>query len=72
MHSSGHGTPEENIGSLGARIGVLAILICGVVFLIGLLINTKDPEYPDNPSSSVAVGEIEDLPDSPTMVENEV
>ena len=48
-----HG-PEENIGNLGARIGVLAILICGVVFLIGLLINTKDPEYPDNPSSWVA------------------
>lgn len=41
---------QENIGSLGARIGVLAILICGVVFLIGLLIKTKDPEYPDNPS----------------------
>ena len=41
---------QENIGNLGARIGVLAILICGIVFLIGLLIGTKDPEYPENPS----------------------
>jgi len=41
---------QENIESLGARIGILAILICGIVFIIGLLIDTKDPEYPENPS----------------------
>lgn len=33
---------QENIESLGARIGILAILICGIVFIIGLLIDTKD------------------------------
>ncbi|CAK9078020.1 Calcium-transporting ATPase 1 (BACCA1) [Durusdinium trenchii] len=41
---------QENIESLGARIGVLAILICAIVFVIGLAIGTKDPEYPENPS----------------------
>ncbi|CAJ1362374.1 unnamed protein product, partial [Effrenium voratum] len=41
---------QENVESLGARIGILAIVICAVVFVIGLLIGTKDPEYPENPS----------------------
>ena len=32
---------EENIENLGARIGILAIVICAIVFVIGLLIGTK-------------------------------
>jgi len=41
---------QENVERLGARIGVLAIAVCVVVFIIGLLIGTKDPEFPESPS----------------------
>ncbi|CAE7781768.1 unnamed protein product, partial [Symbiodinium pilosum] len=41
---------QENVERLGARIGVLAIVVCIVVFIIGLLIGTKDPEFPESPS----------------------
>ena len=37
--------PEENVERLGARIGVLAIAVCVVVFIIGLLIGTKEPVF---------------------------
>ncbi|CAE7359679.1 unnamed protein product [Symbiodinium natans] len=40
---------QENVERLGARIGVLAIVVCVVVFIIGLLIGTKDPEFPESP-----------------------
>ena len=38
-------SPEENVERLGARIGVLAIAVCVVVFIIGLLIGTKEPRF---------------------------
>ena len=40
---------QENVERLGARIGVLAIGVCIIVFIVGWAIGTKDPEYPENP-----------------------
>lgn len=39
---------QKNVQSLGAKIGILAIGICVVVFIVGLIRGTKDPDYPDN------------------------
>eukprot|EP00929_Paragymnodinium_shiwhaense_P042833 TRINITY_DN22100_c0_g1_i1.p1 TRINITY_DN22100_c0_g1~~TRINITY_DN22100_c0_g1_i1.p1 ORF type:complete len:1070 (-),score=330.22 TRINITY_DN22100_c0_g1_i1:352-3561(-) len=41
---------QKNIASLGAKLGVLALGVCAVVFVIGVLLNTRDPERQDDPS----------------------
>lgn len=49
--TSANQTPlQVNVEKLGAKIGVGAIAVCIAVFLIGLIINTRDPDNPDNPS----------------------
>jgi len=49
--TSGNQTPlQQSVEKLGARIGIGAILVCILVFIIGLIVGTKDPENPESPS----------------------
>ncbi|CAE7634312.1 unnamed protein product [Symbiodinium sp. CCMP2456] len=41
---------QENVERLGARIGMAAIVMASAVFIAGVGIGTKDPEFPDSPS----------------------
>merc|ERR1711920_29553 len=41
---------QENVEKLGKRIGVGAIAVCIIVFVIGVVIDTKDPDNKDSPS----------------------
>lgn len=41
---------QENVERLGARIGMAAIVMASAVFIAGVSIGTKDPEFPDSPS----------------------
>ena len=49
--TSANQTPlQQNLNKLGARIGVLAIIICIGIFIIGWLTDRKDPSNPDSPA----------------------
>eukprot|EP00933_Yihiella_yeosuensis_P079485 TRINITY_DN9222_c0_g1_i1.p1 TRINITY_DN9222_c0_g1~~TRINITY_DN9222_c0_g1_i1.p1 ORF type:complete len:1097 (+),score=293.97 TRINITY_DN9222_c0_g1_i1:94-3384(+) len=49
--TSANQTPlQKNLEQLGARIGVLAIVVCIVVFIIGVVLERKDASNPDSPS----------------------
>jgi len=48
--SSGQTPLQQNVEKLGKNIGVGAIVVCIIVFLIGLAIDTRDPDNKDNPS----------------------
>merc|ERR1712107_272122 len=49
--TSANQTPlQKNVQALGAKIGVLAIVVCVVVFIIGVLMDTRDPDNKDDPS----------------------
>lgn len=41
---------QANLEDLAAYLGYIAILVCIVVFFVGWLMGTKDPEDPDTPS----------------------
>lgn len=41
---------QKNVQALGSKIGILAIVVCVFVFIIGVWIDTKDPDNMDNPS----------------------
>ncbi|CAE7658005.1 yloB [Symbiodinium sp. CCMP2456] len=47
--TSGSQTPlQQNLNKLGARIGVLAIVICVGIFIIGWVTDRKDPANPES------------------------
>lgn len=47
--TSANGTPlQKNVESLGAKIGVLAIIVCVGVFIIGAALDTRDPDNQDS------------------------
>jgi len=47
--TSGSQTPlQQNLNKLGARIGVLAIVICVGIFIIGWVTDRKDPSNPES------------------------
>lgn len=49
--TSANQTPlQQNLNKLGARIGVLAIIICIGIFIIGWLTDRKDPSNPKSPA----------------------
>jgi len=48
--SEGQTPLQRNVQSLGAKIGVLAIVTCVIVFGIGVAIDTRDPDNQDDPS----------------------
>jgi magnesium-transporting ATPase (P-type) len=49
--TSANQTPlQVNVERLGARIGIGAIVVCIIVFIIGIAINTRDPDNPESPS----------------------
>eukprot|EP00438_Fugacium_kawagutii_P006217 Skav219205 [mRNA] locus=scaffold537:89353:95308:+ [translate_table: standard] len=49
--TSANQTPlQQNLNKLGARIGVLAIIICIGIFIIGWLTDRKDPTNPESPA----------------------
>jgi len=49
--TSSNQTPlQVNVEKLGGKIGIGAIVVCIVVFIIGIAINTRDPDNPTNPS----------------------
>jgi potassium/sodium efflux P-type ATPase len=47
---SGQSPLQANLEKLAIKLGYMAIAVCTVVFAVGLLMNTKDPEDPDTPS----------------------
>mmetsp|Transcript_52588 Transcript_52588/g.122387 ORF Transcript_52588/g.122387 Transcript_52588/m.122387 type:complete len:1087 (+) Transcript_52588:46-3306(+) len=49
--TSANQTPlQQNVGRLGAHIGIGAIAVCIVVFIIGgVIVKTRDPDNPQNP-----------------------
>merc|ERR1719464_1150340 len=49
--TSASATPlQQNLEQLGARIGMLAIVVCIVIFIIGVAMNRTDPSNPDSPA----------------------
>ncbi|CAE7208424.1 unnamed protein product, partial [Symbiodinium sp. CCMP2456] len=47
--TSGSQTPlQQNLNKLGARIGVLAIVVCVGIFIIGWVTDRKDPANPES------------------------
>jgi len=49
--TSGNATPlQQNLEQLGARIGMLAIFVCVLIFIIGVAMNRTDPSNPDSPA----------------------
>merc|ERR1712232_1420663 len=49
--TSANQTPlQKNVQALGAKIGILAIVVCVCVFIIGLVVDTRDPANTENPS----------------------
>merc|ERR1719157_240396 len=49
--TSANATPlQNNLEKLGRRIGLLAIIVCLIVFVIGGLLERKDPENPESPA----------------------
>mmetsp|Transcript_24846 Transcript_24846/g.59001 ORF Transcript_24846/g.59001 Transcript_24846/m.59001 type:complete len:1056 (+) Transcript_24846:77-3244(+) len=50
--TSANQTPlQRNLEQLGAKIGVLAIVVCVVVFIIGVALDRKDADEPDSPAA---------------------
>ena len=47
---AGQSPLQHNLEALAVKIGYMAIAVCLVVFVVGLALNTKDPETPDTPS----------------------
>merc|ERR1740139_451992 len=49
--TSASATPlQQSLEQLGARIGVLAIAVCVVIFIIGVALNRTDPSNPESPA----------------------
>merc|ERR1740139_893005 len=49
--TSANATPlQQNLEQLGARIGVLAIFVCIVIFFVGVILNRTDPSNPESPA----------------------
>eukprot|EP00425_Heterocapsa_triquetra_P014693 CAMPEP_0195152994 /NCGR_PEP_ID=MMETSP0448-20130528/182926_1 /TAXON_ID=66468 /ORGANISM="Heterocapsa triquestra, Strain CCMP 448" /LENGTH=1051 /DNA_ID=CAMNT_0040191759 /DNA_START=111 /DNA_END=3262 /DNA_ORIENTATION=+ len=49
--TSGSATPlQQNLEKLGGRIGVLAIVVCVAIFIIGVAMDRTDPSNPDSPA----------------------
>jgi len=49
--TSANQTPlQQSVEKLGARIGIGAIFVCIAVFIIGLIVDTRDPDNPQNPA----------------------
>ena len=44
-------SPQAALQSLGVTIGYGAILVCAFVFVVGVGLETKDPDDPARPSS---------------------
>ena len=47
---SGQSPLQHNLEALAVKLGYMAIAVCLVVFVVGIALNTKDPEQPDTPS----------------------
>ncbi|CAE7250441.1 unnamed protein product [Symbiodinium natans] len=48
--TSANQTPlQRNLEQLGAKIGILAIVVCVVVFIIGVVLQRRDLDSPDSP-----------------------
>ena len=47
---SGQTPLQENLELLAVNIGYMAIAVCLLVFVVGLILDTKDPENPDTES----------------------
>jgi P-type Ca2+ transporter type 2C len=47
---SGQSPLQENLEKLAVKLGYMAIAVCTVVFIVGVSLNTKDPEDQDTPS----------------------
>ncbi|CAJ1449607.1 unnamed protein product [Effrenium voratum] len=47
---------QTNLEQLGAKIGVLAIVVCVVVFIIGVALDRKDADEPDSPAALYMAG----------------
>jgi Ca2+-transporting ATPase len=41
---------QQNLDKLGSRIGLLAIVVCAIVFVIGVALDRKDITNPDSPA----------------------
>jgi len=49
--TSASATPlQQSLEQLGARIGVLAIGVCVIIFIIGVALNRTDPSNPESPA----------------------
>jgi len=47
---SGQSPLQANLEALAIKLGYMAIAVCSVVFVVGVLMDTKDPEDLDTPS----------------------
>ena len=47
---SGQTPLQENLELLAVKIGYMAIAVCVIVFVVGLILDTKDPEDPETQS----------------------
>ena len=47
---AGQSPLQHNLEDLAIKLGYMAIAVCVVVFIVGVALNTKDPETPDTPS----------------------
>ena len=47
---AGQSPLQHNLEALAVKLGYMAIAVCLVVFVVGIALNTKDPEEPDTPS----------------------
>lgn len=49
--TSASATPlQQNLEQLGAKIGMLAIVVCILIFIIGVAMDRTDPSNPDSPA----------------------
>ena len=46
---------QRNLEKLGSRIGVLAIVVCIIIFVIGVVMDRKDLNDPDCPAWSYMI-----------------
>jgi len=47
---------QVNLEALAVKLGYMAIGVCLVVFIVGFLMGTKDPESPETPSRCLCSG----------------
>merc|ERR1712166_1514491 len=47
---AGQSPLQANLEKLAVKLGYMAIGVCMIVFVVGVLLDTKDPEEPDPPS----------------------